>query len=114
MKGGKKGQMCGLGEQSLPWSGQQWKDHVFTDLDWADCERGTGGQPGLDWTLFAPGMPAWDQQELKVHPRYQLDPSPAVVITTQFATSEEQPRPQKLLLLSCISGSGQFSHLPLR
>ena len=34
MKGGKKGQMCGLGEQSLPWSGQQWKGHVFTDLDW--------------------------------------------------------------------------------
>ena len=29
-RGGKKGQMCGLGEQSLPWSGQQHQDHVFT------------------------------------------------------------------------------------
>ena len=44
-------------------------------------------------------MPAWDQQELKVHPRYQLDPSPAVVITTQFATSEESAKTSKVAVV---------------
>ena len=44
-------------------------------------------------------MPAWDQQELKVHPRYQLDPSPAVVITTQFATSEESAKTSKVAVI---------------
>ena len=44
-------------------------------------------------------MPAWDQQELKVHPRYQLDPSPAIVITTQFATSEESAKTSKVAVV---------------
>ena len=48
-----------------------------------------GWQPDPDWPLFAAGMPAWDQQEFKVHPRYQLATSQAIIITALFALPQK-------------------------